>query len=210
MKKVVIVDYGLGNLYSIRQACIHVGYNPVVSGDPAVIAGAESLILPGVGAFGVAMNSLRQSGIISVLNGYVQSGKPIMGICLGMQLLFDQSEEFGVHTGLGYIPGRIVRFPPSHESKQLRVPNIGWCRLYEENISWTNTPLADIDKQKNHMYFVHSYYTITDQQYILASSDYNGFSFTSAVCRDNIWGFQFHPEKSSGEGLTIYQNFLKL
>jgi glutamine amidotransferase len=124
MKKVVIVDYGLGNLYSIEQACLHVGYAPLISGDKNDIANADRLILPGVGAFGVAMQSLRETSLLDPVKQYAHSGRPLMGICLGMQLLFDKSEEFGEHEGLGLIEGTVVRFPSQVNGLPLRVPNI--------------------------------------------------------------------------------------
>jgi glutamine amidotransferase len=211
VKNVVIVDYGLGNLYSIKQACIHVGYKPVISGNQEEILKAESLILPGMGAFDVAMSSLRKSDLIEVLNTYVASGKPLMGVCLGMQLLFTQSEEFGLHEGLGYIPGSVKRFPTDYNDVKLRVPNIGWCKIAPALKPWGDTPLSSIDPISNHMYFVHSYYCKPeDDKNILSVSEYNGFEYASSVCKDNVWGFQFHPEKSGEEGVAIYQNFLKI
>ncbi len=212
MKKVVIVDYGLGNLYSIKQACIHVGHEPVISGDPDEILKADSLVLPGMGAFDVAMNSLRKSSIIEVLDQYVASGKPLLGVCLGMQLLFQTSEEFGLHKGLGYVEGRVLRFPSIYNNNIMRIPNIGWCKIAEPTQgAWTKTPLSSIDPVSNHMYFVHSYYGKPDNdKNILSISDYNGFEYASSVFKDNIWGFQFHPEKSGEEGVTIYKNFFKL
>jgi glutamine amidotransferase len=210
MKKVVIVDYGLGNLYSIEQACIHVGYKPLVSGNKDDIISADRLILPGVGAFGVAMQSLNDTGLLQPIKEYAQSGRPLMGICLGMQLLFDSSQEFGHHDGLGLIEGTVVRFPSEVNGKKLRIPNIGWHKVYSPS-SWDNTPLTEVDQASNHMYFIHSYYAQPkNPENILALSKYDGFEYTSAAVKNNIWGFQFHPEKSGEEGLSIYKNFLAI
>ena len=212
MKKVVIVDYGLGNLFSIKQACLHVGYTPLISGDKNDIASADSLILPGVGAFGVAMKSLRKTSLLDPIKEYARSGRPLMGVCLGMQLLFDRSEEFGDHEGLGLIEGSIVRFPSHVNDRQLRVPNIGWHKVYPSSkTSWSNTPLSNINTAGNHMYFIHSYYASPkNADNVLSLSTYNDFEYTSAAVQGNTWGFQFHPEKSGEEGLTIYKNFLSI
>lgn len=212
MKKVVIVDYGLGNLYSIEQACLHVGYQPLISGDKDDIINADSLILPGVGAFGVAMQSLRETGLRDPIKQYTHSGRPLMGICLGMQLLFDKSEEFGDHEGLGFIEGSIVRFPSQVNDQQLRVPNIGWHKVSPSVPgAWANTPLCDINPAGNHMYFIHSYYALPKSvDNILSLSKYNDFEYTSAAMQGNIWGFQFHPEKSGKDGLSIYKKFLSI
>lgn len=212
MKKIVIVDYGLGNLYSIEQACIHVGFSPIISGNEADIIDADYLILPGVGAFGVAMQSLKETGLIDPIKAYAKSGKPLMGVCLGMQLLFNESEEFGNHQGLGFIEGKIAKFPASIGGQKTRIPNIGWHKIYPpKNVSWENTPLKDIDEQKDHVYYIHSYYAEpVNEVSVLCLSTYNGFEYASGVRHDNIWGFQFHPEKSGEEGLTIYKRFLEI
>jgi glutamine amidotransferase len=212
MKKIVIVDYGLGNLYSIAQACTHIGYEPEISKDKESILNADYLILPGVGAFGIAMQYLKDADLIEPIKKYTASGRPLMGVCLGMQLLFDKSEEFGEHEGLGLIQGKVSRFPSVVNDVQLKVPNIGWSRINPpENTSWKNTPLTEIDPAKDHMYFIHSYYTSpTKPENILSLSNYNDFEYASSVVKDNIWGFQFHPEKSSEEGLTIYKNFFNI
>lgn len=212
MKRIVIVDYGLGNLFSIKQACIHVGYTPVISGDQHEIEMADYLILPGVGAFGVAMQSLTDTRLLNPIKEFAQSGKPLLGVCLGMQLLFDSSQEFGKTAGLGLIPGEVVRFPAEVNSKKLRVPNIGWHKIYAPNNRyWQNTPLKSVDAINNHMYFIHSYYAEPiKQDNVLALSAYNGFEYTCAAVHNNIWGFQFHPEKSGEAGLSIYKSFFEL
>ena len=210
MKKIVIVDYGLGNLYSIEQACIHVGYTPIVSGKKEDVINADYLILPGVGAFGVAMQSLKETGLIDPIKEYAKLGKPLMGVCLGMQLLFEESEEFGNHKGLGFIKGKITKFPEYIDNKKIRIPNIGWHKIYPpQDVKWENTPLADIDSDP--VYYIHSYYALpVYKENVLCLSNYNGLEYASGVNEKNIWGFQFHPEKSGEEGLTIYRRFLEI
>lgn len=209
-KKIAIVDYGLGNLYSITQACNHIGYYPVVTSDKNQIMDADYLILPGVGAFKVAMDQLNDLDLISTIKTYAGSGRPIMGICLGMQLLFDRSEEFGHHEGLKLIPGAIQRFPSEVDGKRLKIPHIGWNKLFENNIRWEATPLKDIGND-DFMYFVHSYFALPeDEASILSYTCYQGFKYCSSVKKNNIFGFQFHPEKSGETGVNIYKNFLSL
>jgi glutamine amidotransferase len=211
-KKVVIIDYGHGNLFSINQACIHLGYSPIISSDQKVIIDADSLILPGVGAFKVAMNELTKKGLIEPIKGFVKKGNNLMGVCLGMQLLFETSEEFGINNGLGFISGNVLKFPSTYNEKKIRIPQIGWNKLFEEksiNI-WRNTPLEEISED-DYMYFIHSYYANpSDPKDILSFSYYQDIKYCTSVQKGNIFGFQFHPEKSAEKGLTIYKNFLKL
>ena len=211
-KNVVIVDYGHGNLYSINQACIQVGYNPIISSSQSEIVNADSLILPGVGAFKVAMEELKNKNLIEPIFEFVKKGNYLMGVCLGMQLLFDSSEEFGNNIGLGLVKGSVERFPSVINDKKIRIPHIGWNNIQknsEEN-NWSSSPLANISDQ-DYMYFIHSYYAKpTDLNNILSVSQYQEFEFCSSVQKDNVFGFQFHPEKSAEQGLSIYKNFLKL
>lgn len=207
-KKTVIIDYGLGNLYSIEQACNHVGYEPIISSNIEEIINADALILPGVGAFRVAMDHLRERELIQIINDFAISGKPLMGVCLGMQLLFEESEEFGLNKGLGLIPGVIKKIPENFKEQKLKIPHIGWNRLFKGNIDWEGTPLNEISEDE-FMYFVHSYYAEPlDESTILTYTYYQDFKYCSSVQKNNIFGFQFHPEKSGEEGLTIYKNFL--
>jgi glutamine amidotransferase len=211
-KNVVIVDYGHGNLYSINQACIQVGYNPIISSSQSEIANADSLILPGVGAFKVAMEELKNKNLIEPIFEFVKKGNYLMGVCLGMQLLFDSSEEFGNNIGLGLVKGSVERFPSVINDKKIRIPHIGWNNIQKHNEvnNWSSTPLANISEQ-DYMYFIHSYYAKpTDLNNILSVSQYQEFEFCSSVQKDNVFGFQFHPEKSAEQGLSIYKNFLKL
>jgi glutamine amidotransferase len=211
-KKIVIIDYGHGNLYSINQACVHVGYNPIISARLEDIISADSLILPGVGAFKVAMQELEGQKFIDPIKEFVKKGNYLMGVCLGMQLLFEQSEEFGIHSGLGLIEGKVAKFPNMNENLKIRVPHIGWNKLFLKDSAeiWKNSPLMEIS-ENDFMYFIHSYYVSQiDNKYVLSNSNYQNIKFCSSVIKDNIFGFQFHPEKSSNKGLTIYKNFLKL
>jgi len=211
-KKIVIIDYGLGNIYSINQACQHFGYNPIVSSKEEDILSADSLILPGVGAFKVAIDQLNDKGLVDPILEFVKTGKPMMGVCLGMQLLFDESEEFGLHKGLGLIPGSIRKFPSEVNGQKLRVPNIGWNKNFEEKtgVSWDETPLKET-KEDDFLYFIHSFYADPKlPESVLSTSDYQGFKYCSSVKHENVYGFQFHPEKSGEIGLSIFKNFLKL
>lgn len=212
--KVAIVDYGLGNLFSINQACQKVGLDSVITADHQILAGADAIILPGVGAFGDAMKSLEDNGLIPILLNFVQERKPFMGICLGMQLLFDESEEFGNNKGLGLIGGRVVRFPYLDNNGNInRVPQIQWNQIHSNTKDlWLNSPLQDLG-EGTYMHFVHSYYAEPlNQKEILSYSEYGGINYASAVIKDNIVGIQYHPEKSGENGIKIYKswsNFIK-
>lgn len=209
-KKIIIVDYGLGNLFSINEACRYLGYSTVISSDPKKILGASNLILPGIGSFEVAMKQLNKLELIETITDYVKAGKPIMGVCLGMQLLFEKSMEFGLHKGLGFIKGQVIRFPDVINNNNIRIPHTGWNKIYKREVDWNNTPLENTNNE-SYMYFIHSFYA---QPYlkenILTYTTYSGFEFCSSVKKDNIIGFQFHPEKSGKDGLLIYDNFLKM
>ncbi len=208
-KNVVIVDYGLGNIFSINQVCQSVGLNSVVSSNKKVIRNADALILPGVGAFGEAMNSLQMNDLIEPIHDFVKTGKQFLGICLGMQLLFSQSEEFGINRGLDLIHGNIVKFPKTNnENNFLQVPQIQWNKIHKSREKeWNNSPLEGINDGE-YMYFVHSFYAIPkDENVILSYTEYGGIEYASSVIKDNIVGLQFHPEKSAKEGIKIYQNW---
>lgn len=211
-KNVIIIDYGLGNLFSISQACIHCGHTPEISNDPEKVANADYLILPGMGAFGVAMDQLNKSGLTGSIKEYANSGKPLLGVCLGLQLLFDYSEEFGHHEGLGLVRGKVLRFPDTVNGTKVKIPNIGWSGIMPyNNTRWDNSPLKDVPKEDCKMYFVHSYYVLPDNENdMLSRTNYLGFDYTSSVASSNIYGVQFHPEKSGEPGLTIYKNFLSI
>lgn len=207
---VVIIDYKLGNLFSVKHACIHVGLTPYVSFDKELIKNAKALILPGVGAFGDAMDNLNKLDLISPIKDFVSSGKPIYGVCLGMQLLFEESEEFGNNKGLGLIKGTINRFPGYFNEKKMRVPHIGWNSIYNANLTiWESSALKNIT-QNELMYFVHSYYAKpTNENEILTNTNYENFEYCSAILKDNIFATQFHPEKSAKKGIEIYNEWAK-
>lgn len=202
---VAIVDYGVGNLASVAAAVEKVGYSATITNDPALIKTARKLILPGVGAFGDGMKLLRERGLVEPLNTAVLSLKtPILGICLGFQLIAKKSEEFGEHQGLGWIDAEVVRLTPNDAS--LRVPHVGWNELYQTKPS----PLFDGIEDGTLFYYVHSYQLrpSTDDM-VVGECDYGG-RFVAAVQQDNIFAVQFHPEKSQLGGLALLNNFLKM
>lgn len=199
-----IIDYGVGNLFSLRSSLRAIGINADYTGNPAEIRKADKLILPGVGAFRDAREALRSTGLDRVVQEEARKGKPLMGICLGMQMLFDRSYEYGEYEGLGLIPGEIVpmegRIP-----KDLPIPHIGWNELMLKQPS----PLMKNTANGDYVYFVHSYYAETPAEYVIATTDY-GVEMTAAVQKDNVYGCQFHPEKSSEVGLSILKAFCEL
>ena len=200
-----IVDYNMGNLASVLNAFSSLGEDAQVESDPDKLAKYERLILPGVGAFGDAMEHLSERGMDEAVKNYAQSGKPMMGICLGMQLLFDEGEEFGNHGGLGLIPGTVKGFDKSRFEHTLKVPHMGWNQLFKQKDSALFSGLDDAF----YLYFVHSFHVECKDEYVIGKSDY-GYPFVSAINRDNIYGIQPHPEKSHENGLKILQNFLKV
>lgn len=211
-KKVAIIDYGLGNLFSINQALKHVGLQPVITKDPQAIATADALILPGVGAFGNAMDCLIQTELIAPIMDFAKTGKPFLGICLGMQLLFTESEEFGHHNGLNLIQGKILRFPKVNLSQELnRVPQIQWNQIYKNTDDIWNSSLLKNTCEGAYMYFVHSYFAKPEnEKEVLSYTEYGGLKYASSVIKDNIIGIQFHPEKSAVQGIQIYQTWANL
>ncbi len=201
-----IIDYEMGNLRSVAKAFEKLGFAARVSNNPADIDSADKVVLPGVGAFRDCIDNLRQGGFIAPLLEHLDKGKPLLGICVGMQMLFDQSEEFGLHQGLGLIPGRVVRFPSEmvEGDERLKVPHMGWNTLKIERPSPLFRGIAD----GSYVYFVHSYYCAADiQEDVAASCVYGDVTFCASVWRDNIMATQFHPEKSQDSGLKIFQNF---
>jgi glutamine amidotransferase len=207
LKKVVIIDYQLGNLFSVKQACDTVGINAEISSNREDILNADALILPGVGAFIEAMNNLKKFGLDTAIQTKVNGGTPIFGICLGQQLLFTESEEFGAGKGLDLISGVIKRFPESIEERKVKVPHIAWNTIFKLNQEWYNTALKDLNNN-DFMYFIHSYYVKPkDDACILTLTNYDGIEFCSAILRNNIFATQFHPEKSADKGISIYKNW---
>jgi len=205
-----IVDYNMGNLASVINAFEKVGADIAVESDPTKLQNYDKLILPGVGAFGDAMKHLKENGMDEAVKAYAKSGKPLLGICLGMQLLFESSEEFGNHKGLGLIEGKVVAFDESKFDHKLKVPHMGWNEMFQI----VGTPpracplFAGLDDEF-YLYFVHSYHAVCDDKYAIGKT-YYGYEFVSAVNKDNIYGIQPHPEKSHENGLKIIENFVKL
>lgn len=193
----------MGNLKSVQKAFEAVGHRATVTRDPQAIADASHVVLPGVGAFGDCMGNLERYGLISPVTKAIASGKPFLGICLGFQVLFTESEEFGTHRGLGVIPGRVVRFPSNASLARLKVPHMGWNAITIR----TGSPLLKGVSDGAFMYFVHSYYVVPDDRAIACTMTDYGRPFVSSIARDNLFACQFHPEKSQGEGLKIIRNF---
>ncbi|HKJ04659.1 MAG TPA: imidazole glycerol phosphate synthase subunit HisH [Geopsychrobacteraceae bacterium] len=204
-----IIDYEMGNLRSVEKAFESMGYEARVSADPNDIRTADKVVLPGVGAFRDCIDNLRDGGFVEPLLEHVEAGKPLLGICVGMQMLFDESEEFGRHQGLGLIPGKVVRFPSgmTEGDERLKVPHMGW-----NNISMKKgSPLFIGMTDGSFVYFVHSYYCAAEnQEDIAATCRYGDVEFSASIWRDNIMATQFHPEKSQDIGLNIFKNFGEL
>ncbi len=196
-----ITDYGVGNLFSLCSSFGAIGENAVITDDPEVIERADRIVLPGVGAFGDAMKKLKNSGLDKVITEQAKSGKPLLGICLGMQMLFEKSYEYGEFDGLGLLSGKVVPMEGTLP-KKLKIPHIGWNML---NIR-KNSPLFKYIKDGEYVYFVHSFYATECGDSLIADTDY-GVSVTAAVGRNNIFGCQFHPEKSGKIGLDILRAF---
>lgn len=201
---IAIINYNMGNLRSVQNAFEKLNIPTEIVSDPSKLHSYDRLILPGVGAFGDAMQSLKSTGMQDALLEYASSGKPMLGVCLGMQLLFDSSEEFGEHKGLGLIPGEIKAFDQKRFKTPLKVPHMGW-----NDIEVSPSPLFEGLPQSFYLYFVHSYHVVCDDAYTIGRTHY-GYDFTSAVQKENIFGFQPHPEKSHDNGLQILQNFTKV
>ncbi len=201
---IAIVDYGMGNLRSVEKGFLHAGHSDIkVTSDPEEIRRADALVVPGVGAFRDCRANLDRLQLSGVIIEAIQSGKPYLGICLGLQILFSISEEFGASEGLDLFKGRVVSFPSDFSSRGLKVPHMGW-----NSVSYLKKPpiMSGIPND-SHFYFVHSYYVVPDDENIVSGiSDY-GLKFTSMIWQDNIFATQFHPEKSQVLGLKILENF---
>jgi len=206
--KVVIIDYHMSNLYSVKNACERTGVSAVAADDKNKIMNADAVILPGVGAFSDAINNLKKLDLISPIKDFVNSGRPFMGICLGMQLLFSESEEFGQTKGLALIPGRVVRFDAN---KNIKVPHVGWSPINRPKSGlgkWMDSPLRDV-QENEYMYFVHSFYAVPENnKNVLSVTPYGESEFCSSVLSGNIFATQFHPEKSAEKGVKIYSEWL--
>lgn len=201
---VAIVDYGVGNLFSLKSSLAHIGAEVVVTSDKDVLSSADQIILPGVGAFEDAANKLRNSGLDVVIKDLANNGKPLMGICLGMQLLFEKSYEYGEHEGLGLIKGKVVPIK-DYVSTELKIPHIGWNPLFVKSSS----PIFSDVKENDCVYFVHSYFATECDDSVIATTEY-GAELTAAVADKNVFGCQFHPEKSGKVGLAILKSFINI
>ncbi len=203
---IAIVDYGMGNLRSVEKGFERFGFTVKVTDNPKDLKGAEKLVLPGVGSFQDAMEGLRQRNLIEPIKGWIRSGKPFLGICLGLQLLFSKGYEDGEHDGLDIIPGKVVRFDFSEdkENGKLKIPHIGWNQIRIRN---EPAPILKNVPYNAYMYFVHSYYVCPDNDGVIATETDYGVRFTSMIWCKNIFATQFHPEKSQQWGLTILKNF---
>lgn len=218
---VAIVDHGTGNLFSVKQACEQVGLLAKITKSPQEILSASIVILPGVGAFGEAMSSLSALGLIDPLRKVAGSGIPLVGICLGMQLLMTESHEFGDHPGLGIIEGKVFRMKEVlNERDHFKIPQVGWNRIQvrkdmkgdekDSRNGLTNGLFTGVE-QNAFMYFVHSYYCKpVDEKTIYSTTQYGDFEFCSSLGQGNVYGFQFHPEKSGSTGIRIYQNLARM
>jgi len=212
VKTIAILDYGFGNIHSLLKALNFIGQKTIIADSPQNIASASHLIIPGVGAFGDAMKTIRNKDLIIPIKEFANQSKPILGICLGMQLLFSESEEFGHHYGLNIIPGRVTRLPqPSlvNQEPEYKIPFIGWNRILP-SVTWKNSILRQVIPETS-MYFVHSYAAQPqDKNNTIAYASYGHHHIPAVVKHNNIYGCQFHPEKSRASGLSIIESFAKL
>lgn len=202
---IAIIDYGMGNLRSVQKGFEKIGFDAVVTADPKVVLEADRVVLPGVGAFPDCMRNLEQGGFVEPILKVLSDGRPFLGICLGLQLLFTESDEFGVHKGLNVIPGRVVRFPEGMTvgEEDLKVPHMGWNQVSIKR----RPPAFDGISDGTNFYFVHSYYVQPEDSSVIATTTGYGIEFCSSVWKDNIVATQFHPEKSQEYGLAILRNF---
>ncbi|MDA0691623.1 MAG: imidazole glycerol phosphate synthase subunit HisH [Nitrospinae bacterium] len=207
---IAVIDYGMGNLRSVQKAFEAVGAKAVVTRKLSEILSASAVVLPGVGAYKDCMDNLQQLELVDAVHKSIQSGKPFLGICLGLQLLFHQSEEFGQVSGLEILPGDVVgfagRIPDSENGSSLKVPHMGWNTVQIKK----NNPLFKSIPNESYFYFVHSYYVVPQQTDDIATTTQYGIEFVSSIHHENIYAFQFHPEKSQKLGLTILKNFSEL
>ena len=207
---IAVIDYGMGNLRSVRKALEHVGAKVVVTNDPNLIISADSVVLPGVGAFKDCMANLNQLKLVDPIRKFIDGGKPFLGICLGLQVLFEESEEYGPVAGLGVLPGKVMKFAnASSETKggpPIKIPHMGWNNIEVKK----KTPLFDKLGADPYFYFVHSYYVVPEDQSMVATVTNYGVEFVSGIQYKNIYAFQFHPEKSQTMGLSLLERFSNL
>ena len=198
--QITLIDAGTGNLRSVHKALEKVGARVKVTTDPEEIASAKKLVLPGVGAFGDFMGGLRERNLEEAINSFVENGNPLLGICVGMQALFEIGEEYGRHQGFGFLSGKVIRFPPSRD---LKIPHTGWNQIHKTN----HSQLLERIGEGDYIYFNHAYFCeLKDRDAVIAETEY-GISFPCAVQKGSLFGVQFHPEKSQRVGLKILENF---
>ena len=207
---IAVIDYGMGNLRSVQKALEHVGAKVIVTHDPNLIISADSVVLPGVGAFKDCMANLTQLKLVDPIRKFIDGGKPFLGICLGLQVLFEESEEYGPVAGLGVLPGKVVKFTSaSSETKggsPIKIPHMGWNNIEVKK----RVPLFDKLDAEPYFYFVHSYYVVPEDQSMVATVTNYGVEFVSGIQYRNIYAFQFHPEKSQTVGLSLLERFSNL
>jgi len=207
MSRLVIIDYGMGNLRSVQKAVERVGFSAPITDDPEAVRTADRIILPGVGAFADAIACLRQKGLVEPIIEFIRRGRPFLGICLGLQMLFGESFEDGRHAGLGILRGTVERFDPNPPGGvRIKVPHMGWNRIRIRGAA----PVLDGVPDGSHMYFVHSYYVKPADPSVIATETDYGVPFTSMVWKDNLFATQFHPEKSQAHGLRLLLNFCRI
>lgn len=209
---IAIVDYQMSNLFSVKHACEKVNISAEITSDPMKILRADGLILPGVGAFKDAMTNLNKLKLIKPIKEFIKSKRKFMGVCLGMQLIFEYSEEFGINKGLDVIKGNVIGFEKNNTGRRkIKVPQIGWNKIYPptKTTRWNKTALRDI-KTEDYVYFVHSFYVRPkNKKHILSLTNYEGVEYCSSILRDNVFALQFHPEKSGEKGISIYKNYFE-
>jgi glutamine amidotransferase len=198
---IAIIDYGAGNLRSVVNAITRLGYQPKITSSPSEVLGAEAVILPGVGAAGSTVASLKELGLTDPIGQYIASGRPFLGVCIGLQVLFTSTEEGGGCECLGIVPGQVRRLPPG-----LKIPHMGWNQVRQK----FRHPVFEGIPDEDNFYFVHSYYVVPDEETLVAGETEYGIPICSVIARGNLVATQFHPEKSGESGLKIYDNFLKL
>ena len=207
---IAVIDYGMGNLRSVQKALEHVGAKVIVTNDPKLIISADSVVLPGVGAFKDCMANLTQLKLVDPIRKFIDGGKPFLGICLGLQVLFEESEEYGPVAGLGILPGKVLKFTSaSSETKDgppIKIPHIGWNNIEVKK----KVPLFDKLGTESYFYFVHSYYVVPEDQSMVATVTNYGVEFVSGIQYRNIYAFQFHTEKSQTVGLSLLERFSNL
>ena len=207
---IAVIDYGMGNLRSVQKALEFVGAEVIVTHDSGPILEADSVVLPGVGSFKDCMANLKKLKLVDPIRKSIDSGKPFLGICLGLQILFDESEEYGPVTGLGILPGKVVRFPDGSSETEngppIKIPHMGWNKIEVKK----NDPLFKTVDTKPYFYFVHSYYVVPEDPSMVATVTHYGVEFVSGIQHKNIYAFQFHPEKSQALGLSLLERFSNL